>query len=87
MPRQPGESGSCASIARPDSVSVEGLGWTVPPQVSIIDAAVRLLRRSEAATCQISHSRPNCAQAKASALPHWPAPVSVVSLRMPSCAL
>ena len=33
-----------------------------------------------------SHSRPNSAHAKASDEPHWPAPVSVVSLRMPACA-
>ena len=33
-----------------------------------------------------SHSRPNSEQAKASDEPHWPAPVSVVSLRMPACA-
>jgi hypothetical protein len=33
-----------------------------------------------------SHSRPNSRQAKASDDPHCPAPVSVVSLRMPACA-
>ena len=33
------------------------------------------------------HSRSNWAQAKASAVPHWPAPVSVVRRLMPSCLL
>lgn len=33
-----------------------------------------------------SHSRPNCEQANASAEPHWPAPVSVTSLRIPARA-
>ena len=33
-----------------------------------------------------SHSSPNSAQAKASAEPHWPAPVSVTSLPMPAWA-
>ena len=33
-----------------------------------------------------SHSSPNRRQANASALPHWPAPVSVASLRMPAWA-
>ena len=40
-----------------------------------------------ARTCQISHSSPNCAHAKASDVPHWPAPVSVVSFLMPALAL
>jgi hypothetical protein len=34
-----------------------------------------------------SHSRSNRRQAKARALPHWPAPVSVVSLRTSAWAL
>ena len=33
------------------------------------------------------HSMSYCAQAKASAVPHWPAPVSVVSRVMPSALL
>ena len=33
-----------------------------------------------------SHSSPNSEQAKASAEPHWPAPVSVVSRLMPARA-
>ena len=35
-------------------------------------------------TCQTSHSMPYCAVAKASDVPHWPAPVSVVSRVTPS---
>ena len=34
-----------------------------------------------------SHSMSNSEQAKASDEPHWPAPVSVVSLRMPASRL
>ena len=34
-----------------------------------------------------SHSRPKSEHAKASAEPHWPAPVSVVSFLTPACAL
>ncbi len=33
-----------------------------------------------------SHSRPKSRHAKASDEPHWPAPVSVVSLRIPAWA-
>ena len=33
------------------------------------------------------HSRSKRAQAKARALPHWPAPVSVLIRVMPSCLL
>ena len=36
MPSDPVESGCSARIARPASVRSEGLGWTVPPKVSII---------------------------------------------------
>jgi hypothetical protein len=36
IPSDPGESGCFARIARPASVSSEGLGWIVPPNVSII---------------------------------------------------
>ena len=33
-----------------------------------------------------SHSSPNSEQANAGEQPHWPAPVSVTSLRIPACA-
>ncbi len=36
MPRLPGESGCCSSIARPAFVSCDGLGTTDAPHVSII---------------------------------------------------
>ena len=86
MPSEPGESGCAARIARPAAVRSDGLGWMVPPNVSII------IRRYgfwsyDARTCQTSHSSPNWAQAKASAVPHCPAPVSVVSRRTPAAAL
>ena len=38
----------------------------------------------EARTCHTSQSRPNWEQANASAVPHCPAPVSVVSRVTPS---
>ena len=79
-------SGSSASTARPDWVNDDGLEWTVAPQVSIIDRRYGFCRY-EAATIQTSHSSPNWLQANASALPHCPAPVSVVSRRTPSMAL
>ncbi len=37
-------------------------------------------------TWNTSHSRPNACVAKASAEPHWPAPVSVESFLTPACA-
>ena len=83
MPRLPGWSGFSARIDRPYSVTSDGLGCSVAPHTSIIVLRYGLVRY-EAATCQISHSMPYCAVAKASALPHCPAPVSVVSLRTPS---
>ena len=64
----------------------DGLECNVAPQTSIIVLRYGLVRY-DAATCQISHSMPYCAVAKASALPHCPAPVSVVSRRMPSCVV
>ena len=70
-PSEPGESGSLASIARPASVRSEGLGCTVPPNVSIMILRYGLASY-DARTCQTSHSRSNCAQANASAVPHWP---------------
>jgi hypothetical protein len=58
----------------------------VPPNVSI------MIRRYgfwsyDARTCQTSHSRSYWEQAKANAVPHCPAPVSVVSFEMPACLL
>ncbi len=38
-------------------------------------------------TMKTLHSSPISRQAKARALPHWPAPVSVVSRWMPACLL
>ena len=46
---------------------------------------VGLRRRTMVRTMYTLHSRSYCAQAKASAVPHWPAPVSVVRRLMPSC--
>ncbi|GBE24798.1 hypothetical protein BMS3Bbin02_01073 [bacterium BMS3Bbin02] len=73
-------------MARPASVSDDGLECTVAPQVSIIDLRYGFCS-NEAATCQTSQLSPNRPQAKARALPHWPAPVSVVRFFTPSWAL
>ncbi len=58
----------------------------VAPQVCIIVFRIgfcsKLMR-----TMKTLHSRPISAQANARALPHWPAPVSVVSFLMPNCLL
>ncbi|OPZ47551.1 MAG: hypothetical protein BWY91_03325 [bacterium ADurb.BinA028] len=86
MPSDPGESGCAARMARPAAVNSDGDGWTVPPNVSIMSRRYGLESKL-ARTCQISHSSPNCAHAKASDVPHWPAPVSVVSFLMPALAL
>ncbi len=83
MPRLPVWSGFSASSRRPYSVTGDGLECSVAPQISIIVLRYGFVRY-DAATCQISHSMPYWAVAKARALPHWPAPVSVVSFRMPS---
>jgi hypothetical protein len=86
MPRLPGCSGSSASILRPVSVSSDGLRTTLAPNVSITERRYGL-PSYEAPTCQTLHSSPYCAQANASAVPHCPAPVSVVSVRTPLRAL
>jgi hypothetical protein len=86
MPRLPGESGWSASTARPDAVRSDGLGCTLAPYVSIIRRRYGFWSY-DALTCHTSHSRPNTALANANALPHWPAPVSVVSFVTPSAAL
>jgi hypothetical protein len=72
----PGDDGSSARIRRSASVSSEGLRCTVAPYVSIITLRYGFWS-NEASAHQTSQSRPNWAQAKASAAPHWPAPVSV----------
>ena len=71
---------------RPAEVSRDGERCTVPPNVSI---SVRRygFASYDAPTCHTSHSTPNSEQAKASAVPHWPAPVSVVSFLTPALAL
>ena len=83
IPSDPGWSGSSASNDRPNSVNGDGLECSVAPQISIIVLRYGFCRY-DAATCQISHSMPYCAVANASAVPHWPAPVSVVSFVTPS---
>ena len=87
MPRRSTATIGClARIWRPAFVCVEGLAMQVAPQVSIISLRKgfwsKLMR-----TMNTLHSSPNWAQAKASALPHCPAPVSVTSRLMPNTLL
>ena len=86
MPSEPGWSGSSSSWARPAAVSGDGERCTVPPNVSIIRRRYGFWSY-DAPTCHTSHSSPNSAHAYASAVPHCPAPVSVVSFRTPALAL
>ena len=86
IPSEPGLSGSASTTARPAAVRVLGERWTCPPKASIMRRRYGFWSKL-APTCQISHSRPKSAQAKARAVPHWPAPVSVVRRRMPARAL
>ena len=79
-------SGNSSRIARPLWVSLDGLATISAPQSSIIE------RRNgfcsyEMRTMYTLHSRPISLHANASALPHWPAPVSVESRVRPSCLL
>jgi hypothetical protein len=83
MPRLPGESACSSSTARPDCVSGDGLGTTSAPHDWMSD------RRNgfwsyETRTMYTLHSSPKSLHANASALPHWPAPVSVARRVRPS---
>ena len=86
MPSEPGWSGSWASRERPYSVRSDGDECTSAPHTCIIVRRYGFCRY-EAPTIHTSHSMPYWAVAYASELPHWPAPVSVVSRVMPSAWL
>ena len=79
-------SGIRARMSRPAWVSVDGLAMQSAPQAAIISFRngfwSKLIR-----TMKTLHSSPSSEQANASALPHCPAPVSVVSRSMPNCVL
>ena len=77
MPSEPGWS---SAYALPDSVSRLGDRCTVPPKTSMRVRRCGFVSY-DAPTCHTSHSTPKSAQAYDSAVPHWPAPVSVVSRR------
>ena len=86
FPKLPGVSGSRSSTSRPALVSVLGLATHFPPQASIM--ALRYGFWSKLTlTIYTLQFRPNCAHAKDRALPHWPAPVSVVIFSMPNSLL
>ena len=83
VPNDPVHVGSLARILRPAAVVSEGDGVMVAPNVCIT------LRRNgfcsyEHFTMYTSRLSPKCAAASESAVPHWPAPVSVVMFVMPS---
>jgi hypothetical protein len=85
-PEAPGESGCSPRIVRPAFVSSDGLATTRAPNVSM-----RARRYGfwsyETLTMYTSTSSPKTAPANASAEPHCPAPVSVVSRVTPSALL
>jgi hypothetical protein len=70
----------------PDCVSRVGERKTVAPKVSISVRRAGLVSK-EAPTCHTWHSSPKSEHANASAVPHCPAPVSVVSRVTPLIAL
>ena len=74
-PSEPGDDGSST-----------GEGTHSAPHVSMITRRYGL-ESNDVRTMYTLHSMSNCAVAKASAVPHWPAPVSVVSRLMPSALL
>ena len=86
MPRLPGVSGMLARMVRPALVRLLGLAMQFAPHTCIISLrkgfCSKLMR-----TMKTLHSRPIRLHAKASALPHCPAPVSVVSRLIPNCLL
>jgi hypothetical protein len=86
MPRLPVESGCSARIVRPAFVSSEGLATTRAPNASISPLRYGFWSY-ETLTMYTSTSSPKIPPAKASAEPHWPAPVSVVRRETPSCLL
>ena len=86
MPRLPGDSRSVASTCRPNSVRSDGEGTTEAPQVSM-SARRYGFCWYDTLTMYTITSMSKKVPAKASADPHCPAPVSVVSRLIPSSAL
>src|SRR5450631_2290658 len=86
MPRLPGVSGMLAKIVRPALVSLDGLATQLAPHTCIIILRngfwSKLIR-----TMKTLHSSPIRLQANARAVPHCPAPVSVVRRLMPNFLL
>src|SRR5918912_386857 len=81
----PSEPVPWAWLARPDSVRSDGERCTVAPHVCIMERRYGFWSYEEP-TMNTSHSSPNSRHANASADPHWPAPVSVVSFLVPASA-
>ncbi len=86
MPRLPGLSGVAARIARPAFVVSLGLATTFAPYSCIIERRYGFCSY-DTFTMYTFSSRPKKLHAIASAVPHWPAPVSVVMRLAPSCLL
>ncbi len=83
-------SATASLMARPSepglSTSSTGDGTTDAPHVSMSTRRYGFCSY-DARTMYTLHSRSNCAHANDSALPHWPAPVSVARRVVPSAAL
>src|SRR4030042_1838135 len=86
IPRLPGVSGICCKTFLPAFVSLLGLATQFAPQTFIIIFPNGFWSKL-ILTIKTLHSRPNNLHAKARALPHCPAPVSVVNLVIPNCLL
>ena len=86
MPRLPGELGSWARMALPASVWLLGLGDDFAAPGVHQHAAVGLLVIADLDHVNLAF-HPEQVAAKGKALPHWPAPVSVVRRLTPSFLL
>ncbi len=86
IPRLPGVSGVLARMSLPAWVSLLGLATHLAPHTFIISFRNGFWS-NEILTMYTLHSSPSREHAKARALPHCPAPVSVVIFLMPNCLL
>src|SRR5439155_576057 len=82
--RDPGWCGTFSRRARPVAVTGLGEAWTVAPYIRM-NCRRCVFQSWTARTQKIVVGRPARLAAYASAVPHWPAPVSVVRRSYPSC--
>jgi hypothetical protein len=86
MPSEPVLFGSFSRTWRPALVRSLGLAATRAPKLWIIERRCGFWSKLTR-TIHTRHSRSKKLQACEMAVPHWPAPVSVVTPRTPSCLL